>query len=113
MRDQEFEASYTSKDELILAWESGWECLLNAINSLKDGDFEKIIYIRNEGHTVAEAIFRQLGHYPYHIGQIAFIGKMIKENQWQSLSIPKSHSNNYNANKFNNPKERKHFTDDV
>ena len=112
-REQEFEATYSSKEELIAAWEQGWNCLFNAIEPLNDDDLEKIVYIRNEGHTVAEAIFRQLGHYPYHIGQIAYIGKMIKGDAWTSLSIPKGGSSAYNANKFNQPKERKHFTDDV
>ncbi len=113
LRDQEFEATYNSKDEILSAWENGWNCLFEAINPIAEADLVKIIYIRNEGHTVAEAIFRQLGHYPYHIGQIAYIGKMIKQAKWQSLSIPKGASNSYNEKKFNNPKERKHFTDNV
>jgi hypothetical protein len=112
-REQEFEASYGSKEELIVAWKKGWNCLFDAIGPLKDSDMDKIIYIRNEGHTVAEAIFRQLGHYPYHIGQIAYIGKMIKGDDWKSLSIPKGNSTLYNQKKFNQPKERKHFTDDL
>jgi hypothetical protein len=112
-REQEFEASYTSKDELTVAWENGWKCLFDSITPLNDGDMNKIIYIRNEGHTVAEAIFRQLGHYSYHIGQIVFIGKMLKCSEWISLSIPKGNSDAYNRNKFNQPKERKHFTDDI
>lgn len=112
-REQEFENSYTSKEELIKAWESGWACLFNAISPLSDEDMNRIIYIRNEGHTVAEAIFRQLGHYPYHIGQIAYIGKMLKKREWQSLSIPKGNSDVYNQERFNKPKERRHFTDDV
>ncbi|MEZ4802742.1 MAG: DUF1572 family protein [Gelidibacter sp.] len=112
-REQEFEASYTSKEELTAAWETGWKCLFDAITPLNDSDMDTIIYIRNEGHTIAEAIFRQLGHYPYHIGQIVYIGKLMKGNHWVSLSIPKGDSTTYNANKFNKPKERKHFTDDV
>ena len=112
-REQEFEASYSSKEELVAAWEDGWNCLFDTISPLKDDDMDTIIYIRNEGHTVAEAIFRQLGHYPYHIGQIAYIGKMIKGDDWISLSIPKGNSASYNQKKFNLPKERKHFADDV
>lgn len=112
-REQEFEASYTSKEELIASWETGWSCLFKAIEPLKDADLDTIIYIRNEGHTVAEAIFRQLGHYPYHVGQITYIGKMVKGNNWQSLSIPKGGTSAFNADKFNKPKGRKHFTDDV
>ncbi len=112
-REQEFEASYTSKDELIAAWEKGWQCVFEAITPLGDSDMDRIVYIRNEGHTVAEAIFRQLGHYPYHIGQIAYVGKLMKGDAWESLSIPKGNSASYNATKFNKPKGRKHFTDEV
>lgn len=112
-REQEFEATYSSKQELLKAWEKGWNCVFDAISRLKDSEMDTIVYIRNEGHTVAEAIFRQLGHYPYHIGQIAFIGKMIKGNDWVSLSIPKGTSSTYNSDKFNQPKARKHFTDDI
>lgn len=102
-REQEFEASYTSKDELLNAWEAGWTCLFEAISTLSTEDMDKIVRIRNEEHTVAEAIFRQLGHYPYHVGQIAFIGKMVKVENWKSLSIPKGGTAIYNAEKFSKP----------
>ncbi|OBX21111.1 MULTISPECIES: DUF1572 family protein [Bizionia] len=106
-RDQEFEASYTNKDELISAWERGWKCLFDAIEPLKNNELNTIIYIRNEEHLVSEAIFRQLGHYSYHIGQIAHIGKMLKGNDWQPLSIAKGNSAAYNKVKFSKEKENK------
>jgi hypothetical protein len=112
-RDQEFEDSYKNKEEIITAWENGWNCLFEAISPLTDKDMTKIIYIRNEGHLVSEAIFRQLGHYPYHIGQIAYIGKLLKDNEWQSLSIPKDQSTSYNKDKFSQEKGRRHFTDNL
>lgn len=112
-RDQEFQATFTSKEELLLEWEKGWKCLFDSINPLADADLGKIVHIRNEGHTIAEAIFRQLGHYSYHVGQIVYIAKMIKGKEWVSLSIPKGASIAYNQNKFNQPKKRQHFTDDV
>jgi hypothetical protein len=110
-RDQEFIESYKNKEELIAAWENGWECLFNAISNLSDQDMSRIVYIRNEGHLVSEAIFRQLGHYPYHIGQIAYLGKMIKGEKWKSLSIPKGQSTTYNKEKFSKEKGKRHFTD--
>ena len=61
----------------MLLWNQGWECLFKAIDTLTEEDLEKVIYIRNMGHTVQEAINRQLAHYPYHIGQIVFLGKLI------------------------------------
>lgn len=112
-RDDEFTGSFTTKEEIIASWESGWHTLFKAIKPLNTSDLETIIFIRNEGHTVLEAINRQLAHYSYHIGQIVFLGKLLKGEDWQSLSIPKGKSSTYNDKKFNQEKSRKHFTDDV
>ena len=111
-RDAEFENDLTTKEEVVKLWEEGWKCFLDTLKSLKEDDLEKIIYIRNQGHTVTEAINRQLAHYPYHVGQIVFIGKMILNEKWQSLSIPRGNSNTYNAEKFSKEKSRAHFTDE-
>lgn len=105
LRDTEFEGSYTSKEEMITAWENGWNCLFNAILPLSENDLERIIYIRNQGHTITEAINRQLAHYAYHVGQLVFIAKIIIGKNWQSLSIPKGQSKAYNINKFKQKKE--------
>ena len=112
-RDEEFECDITTKEDLIKLWNEGWDCLFNAINPLTEDDMDKIIYIRNMGHSIDEAINRQLAHYPYHIGQIVFLGKMLQNEDWQSLSIPKGSSKAYNADKFSKPKSRKHFTEDL
>ena len=111
-RDGEFENDIKSKAELIAVWNKGWDCFFNTINSLTENDLQKIIYIRNQGHTVMEAINRQLAHYPYHIGQIVFIAKMIKNEDWQSLSIPRNKSGDYNSEKFSQEKSVKHFTEE-
>ena len=112
-RDQEFINSFTTKEEVIAYWESGWHCLFNTINSLKVENLERIIYIRNIGHTVTEAINRQLSHYSFHIGQIVYLGKMMKGNAWKSLSVPKNQSKAYNEEKFGKEKHRGHFTDEL
>ncbi|MGV8814131.1 MAG: DUF1572 family protein [Gelidibacter sp.] len=88
-RDQEFEASYRTKEELLAQWEKGWNCVFDAISPLKKEDLNKIIYIRKESFTVTDALIKQLAHYAYHIGQMAYVGKMLKGDQWISLSIPK------------------------
>ena len=111
-RDDEFAEILKTKAELLITWNKGWECFFTTINSLKTIDLETIIYIRNEGQTVIDAINRQLAHYPYHIGQIVFYAKMLKSTEWNSLSIPKNKSNSYNADKFSKEKTLKHFTDD-
>jgi len=66
-------------------WDKGWERLFKTLDEIKPDDLEKIIYIRNEGHTVMEAINRQLAHYPYHVGQIVYIAKMIKSSDWEAF----------------------------
>jgi hypothetical protein len=111
-RDTEFENDLQSKEEVLEIWNKGWNCLENALESLKPEQLSDIIYIRNEGHTVIEAINRQLAHYPYHVGQIVFYAKQLKKSSWESLSIPKNKSGNYNAEKFAKEKEIKNFTDD-
>lgn len=110
-RDREFESETTSRDALLRQWEEGWSCLFRAIDALTEEDLDRVIYIRNMGHTVSEAINRQLAHYPYHVGQIVFIGKMMAS-QWTSLSIPRGNSKQYNSEKFSKPKRKQHFTDD-
>ncbi len=111
-RDGEFENDIKSKKEVLEIWNQGWECLFNALNSITENDYDKLVYIRNQGHTITEAINRQLAHYPYHVGQIVFIGKMICDEKWTSLSIPKGNSNTYNAEKFSQEKSKTHFTDE-
>jgi len=112
-RDKEFVDCYKNKAELLSAWESGWNCLFKAIKDLTEDDLERLIYIRNQGHTVTEAINRQLSHYAFHIGQIVFLGKMITNQKWKSLSIPKGKSATYNTEKFSQKKGKRHFTSDL
>ncbi len=112
-RDQEFDDDIHTKTDLLKKWNTGWDCLFNTLNTLTQEDLEHIVYIRNMGHTVTEAINRQLAHYAYHIGQIVFIGILIKNTDWKSLSVPKGESNSYNKEKFAKPQRREHFTDDL
>lgn len=100
-RETEFNNSFSTKQEVIQAWEKGWACLFDSLNTLQLDDFKKIIKIRNEDHTIFEAVNRQLAHYANHVGQIVFIAKMIKAEKWISLSIPKGKSEDFNRNKFN------------
>lgn len=95
-RDAEFEENDATRADIISFWNEGWSCLFNALNSLSNEDLSKTIYIRTEPLIVYDAILRQLAHYPYHVGQILFIAKMIKDKEWKSLSIPKGQSNQYN-----------------
>lgn len=112
-RDTEFQDVIKTKSDLLIKWEEGWQCVFAAIETIDEENFDSIIYIRNQGHTITEAINRQLCHYSYHIGQIVYLGKLHKGNAWQSLSIPKNQSEAYNAQRFSRDKAITHFTDDV
>jgi hypothetical protein len=111
-REAEFHNDITDRRELMEKWNAGWKCLFEALDSVNGENFNTTIYIRNQGHSVTEAINRQLAHYPYHIGQIVFIGKMLLNDQWKSLSIPKGKSKDYNVEKFSKEKSKTHFTDE-
>src|SRR5205085_6453319 len=65
-REAEFMNDVKNKNELLDKWNEGWSCLFNAVDSLTENDLSKIIYIRNEPHTVMQAINRQIAHYAYH-----------------------------------------------
>lgn len=112
-RDAEFTNVFADKDQMMQRWHQGWECLMQTLDQLSDADLEAIVYVRNDGHTVTEAINRQLAHYAYHTGQIVFIAKMLKNTDWQTLSIARNRSAEYNRRKFTQDKERRHFTDDL
>lgn len=112
-RDEEFRDPATAKEEILKQWEEGWACLFAALDSITDADLERIIYIRNEGHTVLEAINRQIAHYCYHVGQIVYIAKVLRNEAWESLSIPRDQSTDYNADKFAQEKGIRHFTDSL
>jgi hypothetical protein len=111
-RDAEFENDIKTRDTLLTFWNKGWQCLFKALEFISEDDLEKVIFIRNQGHTVMEAINRQLAHYPYHVGQIVFIGKMVCDKNWSSLSIPKGDSQKFNIEKFAIAKSTTHFTTD-
>ena len=96
-RDDEFEIHDYNKLQLLNLWEKGWLCFLTAIEPLTKKELKQTIYIRKEPLLVIDAINRQLAHYPYHVGQIVFLGKMIQGHNWKNLSIPKGDSQVYNS----------------
>lgn len=109
-RDLEFEDVIQTREAMMAKWNEGWNCLYTALDSVNPDNFDTIIYIRNQGHSVVEAVNRQLAHYASHIGQIIYIGRMIRAGEWHSLSIPKGKSEEYNKEKFSHEKRREHFT---
>ena len=95
-RDDEFSIHNHNKQQLLEIWEKGWKCFTETLESLNESDLLKMITIRNEELSVVDAINRQLAHYPYHIGQIVYLGRVIKDHEWKNLSIPKGQSQQYN-----------------
>jgi hypothetical protein len=111
-RDKEFEEVIKSRIHLMDRWESGWNQYLTTLESFEIMDLERLVYIRNQGHTLVEAINRQLCHYSYHIGQIVLLAKSIRKDYWKSLSIPLGNSERYNEDLFSKTKRTGQFTDE-
>lgn len=96
-RDSEFVNNFKTKEEVLEYWEKGMKCLFDALNQLDEQNLNYPIYIRGEKHTVLDAVLRQLAHYPYHIGQIVYIAKMMKNDDWKTLSIARNKSDDFNT----------------
>ena len=94
-RDAEFENDIQSKAEMLEMWEKGWLVLFDALNQVNDANINSIILIRGEKISVVDALLRQLAHYPYHIGQIIYLAKMLKNDDWKTLSIARNKSQEY------------------
>ena len=97
-RDGEFEAHGYTREQLLDLWERGWACFINALRELKEDDLLKTIHIRKEPLTALDAINRQIAHYSYHVGQIVYIGKLLKDKDWKTLSIPKANRSRLTSN---------------
>ncbi|MBZ5706096.1 MAG: DUF1572 domain-containing protein [Acidobacteriia bacterium] len=96
-RDQEFEInSGTTRAEVMRWWDEGWARVFSTIEALKPEDLLRMVTIRDEPHTIMQAVGRQLAHYAYHIGQIVFLAKHFRTQEWKSLSIPRGKSEEYN-----------------
>ena len=95
-RDGEFVDPPDTREALLAEWESGWAVLFGALDPLVDEDLERTVTIRGEAHSVMQAVNRQLAHYPYHVGQIVLLAKHFAGPRWQSLSIPRNRSGEFN-----------------
>lgn len=100
-RDAEFidDAPDATMADMLQMWNKGWDCLISTLDSLQEEDLGKTVYIRTEPHTVMDALNRQLSHYPYHVGQIVYLGKIMRTEGWESLSIPVGQSQQFNQAK--------------
>jgi hypothetical protein len=96
-RDSEFEQPPKTRAELLELWERGWKYVFDALEPLTDADLTRTVTIRTEPHSVMQAINRQVAHYSYHVGQIVYLARHFAGNRWQSLTIPKKRSAEFNA----------------
>jgi hypothetical protein len=95
-RDREFELTAgTSREQLMQWWEEGWAYVFSAIEALRPEDLMRTVTIRQEPHTVVQALNRALAHYSQHIGQIVFLAKHLRSEKWQTLSIPRGRSEEF------------------
>jgi hypothetical protein len=88
-RDLEFINDWSTREEVLACWEKGWSTFLTTLNEITENDLLKTVTIRNEPHSVIQAIERQMYHYSYHVGQIVYIAKQIKSTDWKTLTIPR------------------------
>lgn len=96
-RDSEFEAPPLTRAEMLAVWEAGWNYVFEALDPLTDADLARTVTIRNEAHSVMQAINRQIAHYSYHVGQIVFLAKHVAGDGWTSLTVPRGKSADFNA----------------
>jgi hypothetical protein len=95
-RDMEFEDAPASREALLTLWEAGWAQVFGALEPLSDADLERTVTIRGEAHSVMQAINRQIAHYACHCGQIVLLAKHWNHAGWQSLTIPRRKSGEFN-----------------
>jgi hypothetical protein len=95
-RDSEFVDPPATRDALMAEWEAGWKCVFQALQPLSDADLAKTVAIRGEAHSVMQAINRQIAHYAYHVGQIVLLAKHESHEKWESLTIPRNRSADFN-----------------
>lgn len=95
-RDGEFEGAFHSKEDLLNFWSEGWSVLFETLEKLTEADLARTVYIRSEPHNAMQAIQRQIAHQASHSGQIVYLAKMLKNEEWETLSIPRGKSRQYN-----------------
>jgi len=95
-RDSEFVDPPATREKVLERWEEGWQLVFQALNPLTDADLSRTVFIRGEAHSVMQAVNRQIAHYAYHCGQIVLLAKHFRSQEWQSLSVPRNKSGEFN-----------------
>ena len=97
-RDEEFEGRIVSREEVLAKWNGGWDALFAALEPLTDGQLQETITIRGQSFAVHDALHRSLAHICYHVGQLVFLAKQFRGEEWKNLSIPLGKSEEANRN---------------
>jgi hypothetical protein len=95
-RDREFVDPPASRKALMDVWGDGWARLFAALESLSEADLVRTVTIRGEAHSVMQAINRQVAHYSLHVGQIVMLAKHFAQDRWQSPSVARNKSAEFN-----------------
>ena len=96
-RDREFDERPYSRAEVNALWARGFAALDDAVASLGDDDLQRTVSIRGQPMTVHAALTRALAHLAYHVGQIVLLARIGAAAPWESLSIPRNKSQQFNA----------------
>ena len=96
-RDSEFETPPKSRAEIMALWEAGWKYVFDALEPLADSDMNRTVKIRNEAHSVLQAVNRQVAHYSYHVGQIVYLAKHFSGSRWTAVTVPRGKSAEFNS----------------
>jgi Protein of unknown function (DUF1572) len=95
-RDQEFLVdAHTTREQVMSWWEQGWTHVFATVEELRPSDVMQTVYIRQEPHTVVQALNRALAHYAQHVGQIVFLAKHLRSAEWKTLSVPRGKSEEF------------------
>jgi len=97
-RDEEFEGRTVSREEVLAKWNGGWDALFAALEPLTDEHLQQMIAIRGQSFAVHDALHRSLAHICYHVGQLVFLAKQFRGEEWKNLSIPLGKSDEANRN---------------
>ncbi len=96
-REGEFTETTLGRAALLDDWKEGWAVFFREVGGLTEADMERTVLIRNEAHTVLDALHRQLAHYAYHVGQVVLLARTFVGAEWVSLSIPRGGTKRFNA----------------
>ncbi|MCA9190624.1 MAG: DUF1572 family protein [Planctomycetales bacterium] len=105
-REKEFAEWEGSRESLLEYFDSGWVKLLSAIEIMRGESQERMITIRGESHTLADALLRSITHISYHVGQMILIARVVHQGEWNWLTIAPGRSAEFNSQNWGSSASR-------